>query len=191
MKLYYTPRSRAGRVRWFLEELELPYELVRIDPKAERSAEHLAAHPLGAVPAIEHEGVTLFESAAIVEYLSDLTGKLAPKPGTPERARYLQWMVCGMATLEPLVVQLTLPEEQRNAVQLEDAKKRLARWVQVLERELEGREYLLGDFSGADVVVGGVLVWASLAKLIGGTPNLDAYVARLKARPAQQRARKD
>ena len=61
MKLYYTPRSRAGRVRWFLEELELPYELVRIDPKAERSAEHLAAHPLGAVPALEHEGVTLFE----------------------------------------------------------------------------------------------------------------------------------
>jgi glutathione S-transferase len=185
MKLFYAPRTRAGRVRWFLEELGIPYELVRIDPKSARSAQHLAAHPMGAVPALEHDGKTLFESAAIVQYLSELTGKLAPPPGSPDRARYLQWMTFSMATLEPLVVQATSDPPS------ESAKTKLQDWAKILDRELTGRDYLLGDFTGADLTVGAVLIWAAAAKLITGSPAVDAYVARLKSRPAWQAARKD
>ena len=73
MKLYYTPRTRSSRPRWMLEELEIPYELVRVDLSAgeHRKPEYLAINPYGAVPALVDGEVKLFESAAICAYLAD------------------------------------------------------------------------------------------------------------------------
>lgn len=71
LKLHHAPNSRSGRILWLLEELQLPYELNRMDfhPKALKSDEHRARHPLGRVPVLEDGDVMIYESGAIVEYI--------------------------------------------------------------------------------------------------------------------------
>lgn len=196
MKLYYVPRTRATRPRWLLEELGLPYELVRLDVGVEenRQPAYLAIHPHGKVPALVDGDLNLIESAAICLHLADKHPEkgLAPTVGTPERARYYQWILYAMATLEPVVARIAagareLPEGERG----ERARAAFADYVPVLERALGDHPYLLGEhFSAADVVLGSVLIWA---RFLGAfdSPRLGAYVQRLADRPAYRRARAD
>ena len=71
LKLHFAPNSRASRIMWLLEELELPYELNRMDfsPKDLKSDEHRARHPLGRVPVLDDGEISIYESGAIVEYI--------------------------------------------------------------------------------------------------------------------------
>ncbi|HYQ80863.1 MAG TPA: glutathione S-transferase N-terminal domain-containing protein, partial [Anaeromyxobacteraceae bacterium] len=132
MKLYYVPRTRAWRPRWMLEELGVPYQLVRLDPaKGEtRSAEHLARQPLGHVPALEDGPVRMFESAGICLYLAERFPEkgFLPPLATPGRAATYQWLFYAMTELEPPCVALSAerkkPEAERNAAAVEDAKAR-------------------------------------------------------------------
>ena len=96
MKIYYAPNTRAVRIVWLCEELNLSYELERYalgDPKM-RSADYLAVHPLGRVPALEDGEVRLFESGAIVQYILAKygEGRLVPSVDSPDFAPYLQWL---------------------------------------------------------------------------------------------------
>ena len=103
MKLYYAPQTRAGRVRWMLEEIGAPYELVRLDMSKgdHKKPEYMKIHPHGAVPALADGDLAMFESAAICAYLADKfpEKRLAPPVGTPPRGLYYQWMIYSMATL--------------------------------------------------------------------------------------------
>lgn len=195
MKLYYAPKTRAGRPRWMLEELAVPYELQRLDLKAgeHKKPAYLEIHPHGAVPALTDGDVTLFESAAIVMYLADKfeARGLAPKPGTPARGTYYQWIVYGMATVEPLIVRAATPPEKTTPHALDEARTRFAECARVLDRALDGKDYLLGTFSAADIVIGGNLIWAKFLGLVQGYPTLEAYVKRLGEREASRRARAD
>jgi glutathione S-transferase len=138
----------------------------------------------------------MFESAAICLYLADRfpEKKLAPAPGSPERAAYYQWAVYAMATLEPPMVQYflhtrILPEDKRSAAVVEESKKKFGEIARVLTRALSGKEFILGDqFSAADVLIGSMLVWAKPLGLLEEQPVLGAYTARIEARPAYQRA---
>lgn len=201
MKLYYVKGTRAARPRWLLEELGVPYQLVRLDPskKENRQPEYLAVHPLGHVPALVDQDTNLIESAAICMYLADKfpEKKMAPPVGTKERGQYYQWMLYAMATMEPPIVQIVmhsrfLPPEKRNPTVVEDSKARLKDVFGVLEKRLEGKQYLVGDaFSAADVVIAAMLNWASGLGLLEGFPTLQAYTKALTARPAFQRAYAD
>ncbi len=200
MKLYYSRFTRASRPRWLLEELGLPYELVRVDlTKGEqREPAHLARHPHGKVPVLEVDGWSMTESAAIVQWLADAhgAGTLAPALGTPERAQYEQWLFYAMTTVEPPIVQFVehtrrLPEDKRDAQQARDAQGKLRQIAELLTRELQGREYLLGPFTAADVVLGSVMIWARSLKVLDDFPVVLAWCARLHARPAYQRAMAD
>jgi glutathione S-transferase len=95
LKLHYAPGTRAGRIVWLLEELQLPHELNRMEfsPKALKSDEHRAGHPLGRVPVLEDGEVMLYESGAIVEYIlaRHSNGALKPAVDSPLFPRYLQW----------------------------------------------------------------------------------------------------
>ena len=102
MKLYHSPRTRSVRIYWLLEELGVPYELEVVDftlpvspprPFAQRS-------PFGKFPAFVDGDVAMFESGAILEYVLERYGKgrLAPAPGTPQRAAFLQWVHFAEAT---------------------------------------------------------------------------------------------
>lgn len=199
--LYYVPGTRAVRVRWMLEEMNHPYELVRIDPKKDENdaPEYRALQPLGHVPVIVAGDKTIYESAAIVAWLADRhpEKKLAPPVDSPARGHYYQWLFFGMATVEPPLQQIffharNLPEEKRVPFVVQHSTERFREVAAVVEKEVSGHPFILGDsFSAADVVVGGCINWARGMKLLDGFPALKDYSQRLLERPALQRAISD
>ena len=187
LKLFYIPKTRASRVRWMLEELGEPYELARIDWPHARGAEYRRnVHPLGAVPALQDEGLVVIESAAIIAYLADKFPERGFAPPPQERGPYYQWIVYAMATVEPLVSQLS--KDPGSA----ELQARLSEALRPMDETLRERTFLGGDrISAADIVAGSVLNWAASLKVLGDFPSTQAYVERLRARPAFQTARKD
>jgi glutathione S-transferase len=197
MKLYYVPRTRATRPRWLLEELAVPYELVRLDrEKQENRAEpYLRINPLGHVPALEDGEVRIIESAAICLYLADKYAPqgFAPPPSSPLRAEYYQWIVFAMVTLEPPVATVYYntmrPDLGMNPELVPPAKARFAQVAPLVEQHVSGREYAVGQtFTAADVVLGAVVDWATRLGLTGQFPAMAAYGKRMLSRPAAKRA---
>jgi glutathione S-transferase len=197
IKLYYAPRTRAVRVVWLLEELGLPYELVRVPFQPPATKFFVQSSPTGKIPTLEDGDVTMCESGAIVEYLLERygAGRLAPPVGSPERARFLQWVHFAESTAFPplgIVVWLVLyrgnsPDE---AKLIADARERAAAGFEFLERELSDRTYLLGkDFTAADIMMGFTLVAAQQLGVLTAErfPGLTAYLGRLLQRPALQK----
>jgi glutathione S-transferase len=194
--LYHAPFSRSLRVRWLLEELGLEYRLeTRSFPELKRP-EHLALHPLGKVPALTDGELVLFESGAILQHLLERygEGRLEPKPGTNERALFWQWFHYAEATVTPplgLMVWHTVlsPEAERIPAVAAGARVQALQTLAPVERALEGRSWLLPEFSAADVMMGYSVKLASLMRLVdAATPNLVAYLARCEERPAYKRA---
>lgn len=202
IKLYHVRGTRSFRVRWLMEELEIPYELVTmpLDEKVLRTPEMLERNPFGKVPAIEDGDVTLFESGAIVEYLLETygEGRLQPEKGSPEWLRYLQWMH-GSETLANFVgvvlfTSMRIPEEVRSEVITDAARDRARFALAAAEKDLGDRPYICGpDFTAADIMVTWALIFADLFKLPDAEefPNLMTWWDRMKARPAYQRAMAD
>lgn len=198
MKVHHIPNTRSVRILWLLEELGLPYDLERYafgDPRM-RGAEYAGRHPMSRVPVLEDGEVTVFESGAIVEYVLERHGggRLRPDPASPDFARYLTWLHYAEGMLMPpvntIVVETRmLPEDKRNPVNVERAVRLLGRMLQAVEGALAGRDYLAGAFSGADIMTGhACIVSARLGADIADKPALAAYVERLLARPALQKA---
>jgi glutathione S-transferase len=202
LKLYYSAQSRAMRPRWLLEEIGAPYELVRLDLQKgeQKSPEYLKVNPNGAVPALQDGDLTMWESAAICQYLADKfpDKRLAPPVGTPARGLYYQWIHFAMSGLEPPLVAIFLhtinrPEAERIPKVVEEARQQLAGAMKVVEQALAGRTHILGeDFTAADVMIGSTLVWARMMGILSGDyPTTSAYLDRLMARPAFQRTQAD
>ncbi|HYV49900.1 MAG TPA: glutathione S-transferase family protein [Myxococcaceae bacterium] len=199
LKLYYVPKTRAMRPRWLLEELGVPYELVRMDAsKRETHTEsYLHVNPLGHVPALDDGGTVIVESAAIIMYLADKYPEkgLAPAAGTPERGRWYQWILYAMATLEPLVglvsEQGRLAPEERSEPLANRMKARFVKESALAEQHLQGREFALDRFTAADVVLGSVLGWARMIGMCDERPHCAAYAKVMLARPAAKKARED
>ncbi|MAJ58950.1 MAG: glutathione S-transferase [bacterium TMED88] len=198
LTLHFAPNSRAGRIVWLLEELGLPYELNRMDfhPKDLKSDAHRARHPLGRVPVLDDGDVSLYESGAIVEYVLARHGDGGLKPAVDSEMfpEYLQWFhYCEGMVMPPvniIVVQtVLLPPDRRNDESLAQAQKLLSRAVAPLDEALAGREYLVGSFSAADIMLGHSLFMANrLGQVSDDLKNLKAYVERIAARPAFEKA---
>ena len=198
MKLHFAPNSRAGRIVWLLEELGLPYEINKMafHPKDLKSDEHRKRHPLGRVPVLEDGDLMLWESGAIIEYILARYGDggLKPKVEDERFPEYLQWFhYCEGMVMPPvntIVVQtVLLPPDRRNEEALAQAQKLLSRAVAPVNDALEGRDYLIGDFSAADVMLGHALFMANrLGQVSDDMKNIKAYLARIEARPAFQKA---
>ena len=198
LKLHFAPNSRAGRIVWLLEELGLEYEINKMafHPKDLKSDEHRQRHPLGRIPVLDDGEVSLYESGAIVEYVMARHGDggLKPAVDSPLFPEYLQWFhYCEGMVMPPIntivVHTVLLPPERRNEETLSQAQRLLSRAVAPVESALEGREYLIGDFSAADVMLGHALF---MANRLGQVPeemvNLKGYVKRIEQRPAFQTA---
>lgn len=197
VKVYYAPFARSLRVLWTLEELGDAYDPVRVQfPPKLAEPGYLDINPLGQIPTLVDGEVTLFESLGICEWLAErqLGNELIVEPGRAGRTDYLQWLWFGEATLMPplaaLVRQTFGPEEGRSDVLRGEALASFQERVALIERVLEGKEYLAaGRFTLADVSVGYALNLGSLFKLHEQyPPNVAAYFARLRERPAFQRA---
>ena len=194
LKLHFAPNSRAGRIVWLLEELQLPYEINKMafHPKDLKSDEHRARHPLGRVPVLDDGDITIFESGAIVEYIlaRHKNGGLKPEPDAAEYPAYLQWFhYCEGMVMPPvntIVVQtVLLPPDRRDETTLGQAQRLLAKALQPIDDALEGKDYLIGDFSGADIMLGHACFMSNrLGCVSDDMTHLKAYVARITKRPA-------
>jgi len=158
---------------------------------ADRKSEaHVARHALGSVPVIEDEAGYLFESAAIVLALADRhpeAGLNFPL-GTRERELVYQWVLFAMAEVEPLIVQVRDCREA-DPPRATAAADRFRAAAALLERALEGQEFIVGDrLSAADIIVGSVAGFARRFDLLEGFPEFNRYVDGLQARPAFQHA---
>ena len=195
MKIYYAPNTRAVRIVWLFNELGLPYELetFQLGERKMRAPEYLAIHPLGRVPALEDDdGTCLFESGAIVQYVlaKYADGRLQPTPASADFAPYLQWLHYAEGMIMPpvntiVVETLLLAPDRRNQGNVDRAVKLLGRMLEAVETRLAGREFLAGEFSGADIMTGhATIVAAKLGADVSDKPNVRDYIQRLTARPA-------
>ena len=194
LTLHFAPNSRAGRIVWLLEELELPYEINKMafHPKDLKSDEHRARHPLGRVPVLDDGDVRIFESGAIVEYVlaRHKNGGLKPEVDDPLFPEFLQWFhYCEGMVMPPvntIVVQtLLLPPDRRDETALGQAQRLLSKALVPVDEALAGRDYLIGDFSAADIMLGHACFMSNrLGCVSDDMPNLKAYVERVAARPA-------
>lgn len=178
LKLYGGAMSRASIVQWYLEELEVPYEFVKLDLQAgeQRKPEFLAINPIGKVPAIVDGDLQLWESGAILLYLAQKYGKVALS--LEENAQVAQWVLFSNATLATGI----FTEASR--------EKETPRLLTPLN-EIFGRQpYLLGDeFTVADVAVGSILSYVSfMLKLnLSPYPAVLNYIKKISERPAFQK----
>ena len=198
MKIHHAPNSRSIRALWLFNELDLPYELeiYPLGDKSMRTPEYLKVHPLGRVPALEDGDLTIFESGAIVQYVLDRygNGTMVPNSASPDYPTYLQWLHYAEGMIMPqiniiVVETIFLPEERRNQTNVDRATKLLTRMLTAVDMHLQDREFLAGEFSGADIMTGhACIVSGRLGADISDKPNVAAYIDRLEARPALQKA---
>jgi glutathione S-transferase len=198
MKIHHAPNSRSVRALWLFNELGLPYELeiYPLGDKSMRTSEYLKVHPLGRVPALEDGDVTIFESGAIVQYVLEKYGDrtMVPAPGSIDYPIYLQWLHYAEGMIMPqiniiVVETIFLPEERRNQINVDRATKLLTRMLTAVDMHLQDRDFLAGEFSGADIMTGhACIVSGRLGADISDKPNIAAYIDRLEARPALQKA---
>ena len=190
--------TRAGRVVWLLEELGLEYE-VNIMPFTKeglKSSEHRSRHALGRVPVLEDGDISIFESGAIIDYVLERhkNGGLKPSSDSPEFPFYLQWYhYCEGMVMPPMnqiVVQtILLPPDRRDETVLNQAKNLLTKSLAPVNENLAEKDYLIGDFSAADLMLGHSCFMANRMGCVSEEmQNIKDYVARINARPAFQKA---
>jgi glutathione S-transferase len=198
--LYYCAKTRATRIRWLLEELQVPYHLEYIDifTGAGQTKEYLAIHPYGHVPAIKIDNKVIFESGAICNVLADKFPEkaLSPPINSSERAEYMQWMFFAPATLEPPIFHYLLhstiyPPEQRITEvanwNLKSFRQVLITLEKVFKQRMKDKDYIINNkFSCADIMIASILFWAP--DLVSKYSKLHNYANKLKSRAAYQRA---
>jgi glutathione S-transferase len=194
----WVPPFAAGlvrdlRVRWALEEAGLPYETRLLRQGDQDTPEYRELQPFGQVPVFEEEGLTLFESGAIVLHIGERSEALLPSDRAA-RARAVQWVFAALNSIEPHVWNLALIDlfyaqeewaKLRRPGVLQFVEKRL----DALAARLEGREYLEDNrFTAGDLMTTTVLRILRHTDLVGERPTLAAYQQRCEARPAFKKA---
>jgi glutathione S-transferase len=184
---------RDLRVRWALEEGGLTYESRLIGIEELNTASYRRKHPFGMVPVFESGSQTLIESGAIVYSIAEDCEALMP---ADRRAETLAWMFVALNTVEPPVQNLSVMDLQHK----EDEWAKLRRpevvdavtiRLAALSEWLDGRDYLLGRFTAADILMTTVLRLIRHTDLVAGFSGVDTYVKRCEARPAFQKALND
>jgi glutathione S-transferase len=209
LTVHHLNNSRSQRLLWLLEELGLAYEIVRYQRLEDMRAppELRAIHPLGKSPVIIDNGNTIAESGAIIEYLIETygQGRLIPPPKTPERLRYTYWMhYAEGSAMPPLLLKLLFtvmpkrapallrPVVRKVSTQVLTAlvNPQLKQHMDFWEAELSKSEWFAGEaFTAADIQMSFPLeAAAARAGLEQGHPKAIAFLDRIHARPAYQRA---
>ncbi|WP_304190184.1 glutathione S-transferase family protein [Phenylobacterium aquaticum] len=210
LTVHHLNNSRSQRVLWLLEELGEPYEIKHYQRDAktmQAPADLRAIHPLGKSPVITVDGGSLAETGAIVEYLVTRygDGKMIPPPGTPERLRWIYWLhYAEGSAMPPLLMKLVftaLPARApvlirpiaraiMGAAQTGFVDPQLKAHFDYWEGELTKSEWFAGpEFSAADVMMSfPIEAAADRADATKGRPKLAAFLQKIHARPAYQRA---
>ena len=183
---------RDLRLRWALEEAGLAYQEKLLGPGEQNSPEHRAVQPFGQVPVYEEDGLTLFESGAIVLHIAERCAALLPTEPA-KRARARTWVLAALNSMEPHILTLTgidifFANEEWARLRRPSAEKTLQTRLDQLAAALGKRDYLEGEFTAGDLVMTTVLRFLRHTDLVKNMPVLAAYQTRCEARPAFQRA---
>jgi glutathione S-transferase len=187
--LWHAEPSRSSMTKLLLDELGAPYDVVPLDLQSgdQLKPDYLAINPMGKVPTIRHNGAIVTETVAIFIYLADAFPKagLAPAIGDRDRGPYLRWLAFYGACFEPALMDRVMKREpaRRATSPYADYDAMLA----ALRGALTPGPYILGErFSAADVLWGAALDWTTGFGMVETTPDIAAYLARHRARPAAQ-----
>jgi len=197
LKFYYNAAPNPMKVALFLEESGLDYDPVPVDGRAgdQHKPEFLAVNPNAKVPAIIDDGITVFDSNAILLYLAQKTGKFLPEDTPEARAQLLSWLMFVATGVGPYSGQSVhfknyAPEKQSYAINRYDFEAE--RHYGILDGRLAAMPYMLGKtYTIVDMAVWG---WARMIPVIRGEntwrdmPNLSRLVNEINARPAAGRA---
>jgi len=210
LTFYYAPMSTASITEAVLAELGTPCERVRLDIQAgdTRKPDFLKVNPNGRVPTIVHEGTPIWESSAITMYLGEIFGvdaKLYPAAG-PTRGEAMKWITWSNVTLAEAGGRLAaslpfgsegavesgstdwVPAEQRSASAVERAKADISACLDILDGGLEGRSFLLGEYSLADTHLQGIVGWLGMMQVdLRPFANVAGWMRRCGERPALAR----
>lgn len=184
--------ARDMRVRWALEEAGQPYDVQLVSFAEMKQPAHLARHPFGQIPTYQEGELVLFETGAIVLHIAQRhPGLLPDEPNA--RGRAIAWLFAALNTVEPPIVELEQTEYAEgdrpwHAARVPLMEGRVRTRLKALSRRLGGAEWLDGAFSAGDLMMVMVLRRLEDTSLVDEHPNLAAYVARGKARPAYRRA---
>ena len=191
--LYGTPKSRALRVSWMLEELGLDWHFEYIDfAKGDnRSEEFLALNPSGKIPVLVDGNLVLTESMAINLYLCEKYGNnvFLPQGSIEERARHNQWLSFVITELEQALWSMgkhkfALPEEVRVKDMLSTAKWEFDQAAALAENMMPDTQYLFGAYiTVADIMLAQTLMWADTFKQ-DIPPKLKRFMDEMTARPS-------
>lgn len=193
--LWGAAASRAGRCLWALEELGIDYEhkdVVSRSPET-LSPEFLSLNPAGKIPVLVDGDLVMNESAAIIAYLADKYGGLAPVPGSKLRARYDSWCYFVVTELDSQGLYMHrkhvgLTEVYGEAPEaVEAARLYFLKQLAVCTKALSSSAWLLPDFSGADILLGHCLFWAARIGWLPQDAVVLEYMRRIAARPSWQK----
>ncbi len=191
LTVHHLNESRSQRILWLLEELDVPYEIkvysrdavTRLAPP-----ELTAIHPLGKSPVITDGDVTVIESGAIIDYIIRRhgAGRLAPDSGTPAYDQYQQWLhyAEGSAMLPLMLNMYTARLGEAGAPLKPRIDSEIANHMGYVEASLAGKDWLLGDLTGADVQMSFLPEVLKASGRLGAYPNMAAWIERIHARPA-------
>lgn len=203
IQLHHFPSTAAMAPHILLEELGVPYELVHVDRMrdAHKRPEYLALNPNGLIPVLVHDGLVLYESAAVCLHLADTHAQhgLVPALGTPQRAEFYKWLMWMTNTLQANLLMYFYPEryvtsEHAQAVPgvKDAAEARIGPMLDQLEAQVarSGGPWLLGaHYTVADPYALMLCRWTrNFKRPARERPALGAYLQRMLQRPAVQRA---
>lgn len=204
-RLHYAPDNASLIIRLALEELGVPYETLLIDRAAEgqRAPDYLRLNPHGLIPTLETPQGPIFETAAILLWLSETHGALAPAPGTAGRAAFLKWLFFTSNTFHAGLRMLFYPEKYAGPSAPAQAalRKQMASALKTHLAALDslaaaGDPFLFGaSLSALDLYLPPLLRWAALYPrgasgwfALADTPHLAAHAARIEQRESVARA---
>jgi glutathione S-transferase len=182
---------RDLRVRWACEEAGIPYKTWLIGFEDIATPKYRAWQPFGQVPAVEEDGVRLFESGAIVLHIGERSETLLPR-APAARSRAISWLFCALNTIEAVVQQYGELFFHQNEAWVAERRPQLEDRVRLRLKELAaclgGKDYLEEQFTVGDLMMSTVFRIIDDTDFLKAEPNLAAYKARCEARPAFQRA---
>lgn len=189
---YHAPDTRSSGILYLLEELGAPYdlELLSLERGDHKARAYLAINPMGKVPAIRHGATVITEQGAIALYLGDLfvEAGLSPQMGDSSRGSLLRWLFFYGSCFEPALIDRAFKREPGRASTMpygtyDDT-------IAALTAQLAQGPWFLGDtFTVADCLWGSALEWTTAFGLLPKSPEIEAYLGRIAARPARARAR--
>ena len=188
MKLYFIPFACSLATRIAILEAELDAEFVQVTPgqKLPDGRDFATISPMGYVPAMEAGAVTLSEGPAVLSYIADLAaeGVLAPPPYTAERYELMKWLNFISTEIHKAVFAPLMTERSSDGAR-DWARGQADKRFGLLAAHLDGRRFLLDQFTVADAYLLAVLNWCEFAGLdIGRWPVLEEWRAAMRQRPS-------